>query len=99
MHGIRSVECGVMAYSISDCSHYNVFWNTHLIQGFKEEHGDVKAHFRWPVGLQALRDNPGHGSGKHHKRNPGNGLRRQYAPRDRVFLVLRPAQGQTWPTF
>ena len=37
-----SVECGVMAYSISDCSHYNVFWNTHLIQGFKEEHGDVK---------------------------------------------------------
>lgn len=37
-----SVECGVMAYSVSDCSHYNVFWNTHLLQGFEDEQGGTK---------------------------------------------------------
>lgn len=37
-----SVECGVMAYSVSNCSHYNVFWNTHLLQGFEDEQGGIK---------------------------------------------------------
>lgn len=37
-----SVECGVMAYTISDCDHYNVFWTTHIIQGHKDDNGYVK---------------------------------------------------------
>lgn len=37
-----SVECGVMAYSVKDCSYYNVFWNTHIIQGVKDDVGKVK---------------------------------------------------------
>lgn len=37
-----SVECGVMAYSVSDCSHYNVFWNTHLLQGSEDDQGGIK---------------------------------------------------------
>lgn len=37
-----SVECGVMGYTIANCDHYNVFWNTHLIQGVKDENGYVK---------------------------------------------------------
>lgn len=37
-----SVECGVMAYSVDNCSHYNVFWNTHIIQGVKDNHGGIK---------------------------------------------------------
>lgn len=28
-----SVECGVMGYTVCDCDHYMVFWNTHIIQG------------------------------------------------------------------
>lgn len=37
-----SVECGVMAYSLDNCHHYNTFWNAHLIQGLCDEHGGIK---------------------------------------------------------
>ncbi|WP_455635309.1 hypothetical protein [Parabacteroides sp.] len=37
-----SVECGVMAYSVEDCSSYNVFWNTHILQGLEDECKGVK---------------------------------------------------------
>lgn len=37
-----SVECGVMAYSVNNCNHYNVLSNTHLIQGQKDENGSIR---------------------------------------------------------
>lgn len=37
-----SVECGVMAYTVPDKNLYKVFWDTHLIQGLKDEFGEIK---------------------------------------------------------
>jgi len=37
-----SVECGVMAYSVDDCSYYKTFWNSHILQGVKEENGNIR---------------------------------------------------------
>lgn len=37
-----SVECGVMAHTLDDCSHYNVFWNTHILQGVTDSSGYVR---------------------------------------------------------
>lgn len=37
-----SVECGVMAFSVNNCTHYNTFWNEHIVQGFKDNQGYIK---------------------------------------------------------
>lgn len=37
-----SMECGVMAYSINDVSHYKVLWNTHLLQGLVDENNKTR---------------------------------------------------------
>lgn len=37
-----SVECGVMAYTVDDCDHYNVCWNSHIIQGETDDNGNIK---------------------------------------------------------
>lgn len=37
-----SAECGVMAYTIPSSSEYITFWDTHLLQGMKDEFGEVK---------------------------------------------------------
>jgi len=34
-----SVECGVMAYTNTDTSNYDIFWNTHLIETEKDNFG------------------------------------------------------------
>lgn len=36
------MECGVMAYSINDVSHYKVLWNTHLLQGLVDENNKTR---------------------------------------------------------
>ncbi|MBK6282667.1 MAG: phenylacetate--CoA ligase family protein [Draconibacterium sp.] len=37
-----SAECGVMAYTEPSSNEYIVFWDTHLLQGIKDEFGEIK---------------------------------------------------------